>query len=496
MATRRELFKEIEGLREANARLKDEAEALIRKNLCFEAVLDEMPDGFIVVARDGTIEYINDAYCYHFGVQRKDTIGIPVERLIPNTMLIAIMENDLTQVDVLHEYPPGLTVSGEQKVVSTRMPVKRNGEIIASAALTKFSRYTFKLLQSIHALEDEVEFYRKELSRHSDTQQTFSTILTSNQEFRSVKALAERFAKSDLPILLRGETGVGKEVFAKAIHLASDRRDGPFICLNCTSIPGELLESELFGYEGGAFTGSRKSGQKGKFELAHKGTLFLDEIGDMPLSMQVKLLRVLQNGIIEKIGGENRHVDVDVRILSATNQPLEQKIDEKSFREDLYYRLNVLPIVIPPLRSRPEDIPSLTYAFLEELNNKYEPHRSVAPETLVYLQRYSWHGNIRELRNVIARSFMTTYKSVIEPEDLPPHLLLEADSNRLQPGQQNDALGTREKDSILSILRKYGCNCSRAAKELGIHRATLYNKLEKHNVDIAQLRMSPSFLSS
>lgn len=472
---------------EENRRLKAENLALARKIFCFETAMDMIPDGYIVVGRDGNIDYINNSYCQQFGVKREDTIGTPVTRLIPNTRLIETMEKDLTEIDVFHEFPEGLTVSGESKVVSTRIPIKLDNEVIACAALTKFSRYTFKLLQSIHALEGEIEYYRNELSRHSEIQHGFDNLPTSNNAFRKAKELAERFAKSDLPILLRGETGVGKEVFAKAIHKASSRRDGPFVCINCTSIPAELLESELFGYEEGAFTGSRRGGKRGKFELAHQGTLFLDEIGDMPVSMQVKLLRILQDGYIEKIGGE-RKIYADVRILTATNQDLEHKIEDKTFREDLYYRLNVLPVVIPPLRDRKEDIPALAYTFLEELNDKYEPKRDIAPETLACLQRYTWPGNIRELKNVIGRSFMTTEERTIRVENLPQQLLATVESNRFSSQELRELLPEQEYGVIVSTLRKYNFNCSKTAKVLGIHRATLYAKLEKFNIHIADLR--------
>jgi len=477
-----------EHLLEELRRLKAENTALTRRSICFEAALDMIPDGYIVVGRDGNIDYINNSYCQQFGVKREDTIGTPITRLIPNTRLLNTMEQDLTEIDVFHEFPEGLTVSGERKVVSTRIPIKLdNGEIIACAALTKFSRYTFKLLQSIHALEGEIEYYRSELSRHSETQHSFDNLPTSNVSFRKVKELAERFAKSDLPILIRGETGVGKEVFAKAICQASNRRSGPFICINCTSIPADLLESELFGYEEGAFTGGRRGGKRGKFELAHQGTLFLDEIGDMPVSMQVKLLRVLQDGYVEKIGGEQK-VRADVRVITATNQNLEIKIEDKTFRKDLYYRLNVLPVVIPPLRDRREDIPALAYLFLEELNDKYEPRRDIAPETLACLQRYSWPGNIRELKNVLGRSFMTTEEKTIRAENLPQHILAAIESHGFNGQELRGLLPEQERDILLTTLRKNNFNCSKTAKVLGIHRATLYTKLEKFNIQISALR--------
>ncbi|SBW00554.1 PAS modulated sigma54 specific transcriptional regulator, Fis family [uncultured delta proteobacterium] len=478
---------EIERLQEEIRRLEAENSALARKAMCFEAAVDMIAEGYIVIGKDGAIDYINQAYCQQFGVKREDALGMPIEKLIPNTRLIYSMENDLLEIDVLHEFPEGLTVSGERKAVSTRIPIKLDtGEVIACAALTKFSGYAYKLLQSIHELEGEVEYYRSELSRHADKGSGFENIPTSNAAYRKVKKLAERFAKSDLPVLLRGETGVGKEVFAKAIHAASARSDGPFISINCSSIPAELLESELFGYEDGAFTGGRRGGKRGKFELAHGGTLLLDEVGDMPLAMQVKLLRVLQDGYIEKVGGEKKTF-AEVRILAATNQNLEEKIEDKTFREDLYYRLNVLPIVIPPLRERKEDIPALAYAFLGELNDKYEPRRTISPEALAWLQRYTWPGNIRELKNVIGRAFITCEGRVIQVENLPQHLL-NTEMQQLKGRELRHLSSEQESSIILAVLRENNFNCSKAAKALSIHRATLYAKLGKFNIRIADLR--------
>lgn len=477
----------IKALQEENARLREDMIALESRSQAFETVMGIIADGFLIVGRDENVIEINTAYCDYFGVRREDVIGRSIYELIPNTKMIEVMDKNLTEIDAIHEFPKALTASGERKVAVTRLAVKNKaGEICASVALIKFSRYTNKLVQSLQEMGAEIEYYRKELSRHSIAQYSFDALPTSSQVFRESKMLAERFARSDLPILLRGETGVGKEVFANAIHNASDRRDGPFICLNCTSIPAELLESELFGYEEGTFTGGRRGGKRGKFELANNGTLLLDEIGDMPVAMQVKLLRVLQDNVIEKIGGE-RLIQVDVRILTATNQNLEQKIEDKTFREDLYYRLNVLPVHIPALRDRKEDIPALVYAFLDELNQKYGRNLSIAPETLMYLQRYAWPGNIRELKNVIGRSFMTTDEGRIEPGNLPPYLLLALDKSR--DGEAlTELLVQQERDIILAALRKHGFNCAKAAKALAIHRATLYSKMEKYNLCIAELR--------
>jgi transcriptional regulator with PAS, ATPase and Fis domain len=307
--------------------------------------------------------------------------------------------------------------------------------------------------------------------------------------------MAARFADSDLPILLLGETGVGKEVFANAIHQASNRAKHPLVCVNCASIPEELLESELFGYVDGAFTGSRRAGKKGKFEVADGGTLILDEIGEMPLKMQSKLLRVLQSQEVEKLGAE-KPVQVNVRIIAATNQDLSLCVKAKTFRPDLFYRLNVLPITIPPLRDRLEDLPSLADAVLAELIDKYGRQVSISGEAMATLLSYSWPGNVRELRNAIGRGFMMTEGREILPEHLPvtfhePVSFHEKQEHALDPGDaltMHAAKSERERELILSSINRHHGNFSQAARALGVHRATLYSKMHAMGISIEQFR--------
>ncbi len=291
-------------------------------------------------------------------------------------------------------------------------------------------------------------------------------------------------AAADLPLLLLGETGAGKEVFAQAIHQACSRKNRPFISVNCAAIPEDLLESELFGYAEGAFTGSRKGGMRGKFELANGGTLLLDEIGDMPLAMQSKLLRVLQTQEVEKLGSEAK-VRVDVRILASTNEDLAHRVEEGLFRSDLYYRLNVLTITVPPLRERVEDIPELARMFVEELCRKYGRRVRLGRDVLPSLTAYHWPGNIRELRNVIGRCFMLATEDVIRPEHLPDSIRPTSQPGSNEPDNPKDR---RERRMILESLAAYDGNISRTAKELGIHRATLYHKIQHLGIDMERFR--------
>jgi len=477
----------IESLQAEVALLKKECQKLHKMNIIYERALSACNDGFLIVGRDGNIIEINKAYCDYFGVKRSETIGKHIYSLISNSKMIKIMDENLVELDAIHTFPDGLTASGEKHVAVTRMPVIENGETIASVAIVKFSKYTFNLASQLHKLEEEIAYYRKHLNRNAIT--SFEDLPSRSPRYAEVRRLAERFAGNDLPILLLGETGVGKEVFANAIHHASHRAGQPFVCVNSASVPGELLESELFGYMDGAFTGSRRTGKKGKFEIADGGTLFLDEIGDMPLQMQTKLLRVLQNGEIEKLGAE-KPVRVDVRIIAATNQDLSASVKEKKFRPDMYYRLNVLPITIPPLRERAEDIPELAAIFLAELKDNYGRQVQISDRAWKMLQTYSWPGNVRELRNAIGRGFMMTEDNEILPEHLPASVQESAD---ILSGENDDATihDTRmqaERDLILNCLKKYEGNFCRAAQALGIHRATLYSRVHGMGIAIEEFR--------
>lgn len=299
----------------------------------------------------------------------------------------------------------------------------------------------------------------------------------------TVKKIAEKAAKNDFSVLIFGETGTGKEVFASAIHYASARKDKAFVRVNCSAIPAELLESELFGYEEGAFTGAKKGGKKGKFELADGGSLFLDEIGDMPIPMQAKLLRVLQEREIEKIGGD-KTIPVNVRIIAATNQDLESS-GRKSLRDDLYYRLSVIQLRVPPLKERPDDIRILADSFLQRLNENNSGDIIFSADTYSIFEKYAWPGNIRELKNTVERAYCLIDGNVIMPSHLPPHIRMNSkipSDIQAKGNALNSIMEETERDALLTALRNVGNNYKLAAKELGIHRSTLYKKLEKFNI--------------
>lgn len=316
---------------------------------------------------------------------------------------------------------------------------------------------------------------------------TFEAIKGTSNELTGIKKRMKRVANTDSTILIRGETGTGKSMFARAIHEQSHRKNKPFITVNCAAIPASLIESELFGYEEGAFTGARKGGKPGKFELAHEGTLFLDEIGDMPLNSQIKLLQVLETRRIERVGGISSR-GIDVRIIAATNQDLEKLIESGSFRKDLFYRINVIPFMVPPLRERIEDISLLMNYFLDmytvQLN---KPIRRFNQQTREILIAYTWPGNVRELANAVEYAVNIETGDEITPVSLPAKIF---DYQESEDSQKPFSLASLEKREICKALQKYGRTTQgkeMAASALGISRATLYRKLKEFGMDHSQI---------
>lgn len=311
-------------------------------------------------------------------------------------------------------------------------------------------------------------------------------VIGNSKGMQEIFALVEQVSQSKVTILLRGESGTGKELIAHAIHYHSPRAEQPFIKLSCAALPETLLESELFGHEKGAFTGAIRA-KPGRFELADGGTIFLDEIGDIPLSIQVKLLRVLQEKKFERVGGTKTY-SVDVRIIAATNRDLEQAMQEKQFREDLYYRLNVLPIFIPPLRDRKEDISALVDNFLNRFNVEYGKQVRIIPETLMLLEQYHWPGNVRELENCIERLVVQARTDIVQPDDLPTQIRVPAElpsSAALVPeGALTKTVEEIEKEQITAAMIKCGGVQARAARLLGLTPRQLGYKLKKYDINI------------
>jgi len=323
---------------------------------------------------------------------------------------------------------------------------------------------------------------------------SFDQIIGKSQKMKEVFQSLERVVDTDVTVSIRGESGTGKELLARAIHFNGERKNKPFVAVNCAAIPENLLESELFGHEKGAFTGA-VSRRLGKFEQANKGTIFLDEIGDMPISTQVKILRVLQERKFQRVGGSEL-VNIDVRLISATNKNLEEDMKTGKFREDLYYRISVYPIMVPPLKKRKQDVPLLAAFFMEKFNKDYRRKvKGIQPRTMDYLMQYDWPGNVRELENVLERSFLNAGDSVLTPEHLPITITSfkeEQSSNDsfidlkrvVSLTSKITPLKELEKEVLVQALRLTNYNMSNAASELGIGRTTLYRKLQKYRIDL------------
>jgi transcriptional regulator with PAS, ATPase and Fis domain len=328
----------------------------------------------------------------------------------------------------------------------------------------------------LNRLEKRVRYYKLGLESMLSTTYSFESIIGESRSLLEAKGLAEKYARTESPILIIGSTGTGKELFAHAVHSASRRKNRPFVCVNCAAIPRDLLESELFGYETGAFTGAHRKGKAGKIELAHRGTLFLDEIGDIPMSSQAKLLRVIETGRIEKIGSL-KPVKVDFRLVAATNRNLKNMMKSREFREDLFYRLNTMILEVPPLKERTDDIPSLIRHFLKAIGkSKVE----VTEGTLGILKNYSWPGNVRELKNVVERAGSLLEGDLLDLAQLPSEIRSLGINRRQRSELSGESLfeqmASHEREIIRHAIKAMNGNMSRTARLLRISRSTLYEK--------------------
>ena len=447
-------------------------------------ILKMTSDGFIITDTEGNVREINKQYADFFGKSRSEIIGKSILNIIPNSKMIDIVKHKFSEEDAVHKYIDG-EAKGNSVIVSRSYVEDEDGNVVAGVAQVKFKVQTLAVAKKLMNEYEELEYYREEFQN----QNRVDNIIGSDTKFREIVKECLKVAKTDIPVLLTGETGTGKEVMAKALHTNSLRCDKPFVSINCAAIPFELLESELFGYMDGAFTGAKRGGKKGKFQLANGGTIFLDEIGDMPSSMQAKLLRVLQEKEIEPLGSE-KSIPLDVRVVAATRQDLEAKMKDGSFREDLYYRLSVFNIHIPPLRERGGDSLELAEFFLDELNHKYKTYKTFSKAVKAYFLKYQWPGNVREVNNVVQSAYAISTENVIDINDIPARMLqqekpaINLDKNKKSLGQMVDDY---EKEVILELLKKHKGNCLEAAKEAGIHKSNFYRKLQKYGIKPAEV---------
>lgn len=443
-----------------------------------QTILDTSFYGIAVVNRDGIITMVNRATEEFLGMDRSEMIGKHVTEVIENTRLHIVAKTGKPEVGWVQR------LKGRD-IIAERIPIIEDGQVVGAIGKIIFKDISEleALMKQVELLENKVAYYEKELDAVSSVKYSFSSIIGKSSQIQELKKLALKYSRTDANILISGESGTGKDLFARAIHNASPRCGNKFIHVNCAAIPRELLESELFGYEKGAFTGALKEGKPGKFELASGGTIFLDEIGDMPLEMQAKLLKVIETKEVERVGS-TKSIKVDIRIISATNKDLRRLIEEGKFREDLFYRLNVVSLNIPPLRERKDDIDVLIDHFLKEICEKYgRSPISIDEKVRDVFIKYHWPGNVRELMNVIERMVISTDKKTLTLEDVPGYIrndLTEEKEEKL--AGLSEAIAEAEKRTIITALRAVKGNRVKAAKLLGIPRSTLYAKLKKYNI--------------
>ena len=447
------------------------------------ALIDNPYECPIVINKQGIICFMSRFSKRLIGIDPDEAVGKHIKDVIKETHLHEILKDGKARIADL------LYIAGKQQVIS-RIPLKDlHGKILGAVGKGVLNEAVkvAELSKRIEVMAGQLQYYQKQVSDLKGG----AAIVGRSAAIAQMKENALLAAKSNAAVLMTGESGTGKEVVAYFIHQNSSRASGPFIRVNCASIPRELFESELFGYEGGAFTGARSQGKPGKFELANKGTILLDEIGEMPRPMQAKLLRVLQEHTVDRLGGTNP-IPADFRLIAATNRDLQEMVRKGDFRMDLFYRINILSIHAPRLRDIREDIPLLAAHLIGLLNEEMGWGASaISPEAMAELKNYDWPGNVRELRNVIERAMIIAKERLIRPEDLPERVRRagtgEPSSTSAtagtRPGNLRLALAETERQVIAEALRSAGGNKAKAARTLGIHRTSLYEKMKTHGLD-------------
>ncbi|MCY7008893.1 sigma 54-interacting transcriptional regulator [Fusobacterium simiae] len=440
----------------------------------FPDIMDKIKEGIIAIDENGKIFYANKNY--------SKILGIPLYHIIGK--YIQDIEKEASIIKVL---------STHKEIFKKNNYIKSLNKYVDVKILPLFIKNEFKGAISIFNDITEITNLNKEVIRISSVAEEYNQKLELIKELKNSKIVGEDpkylelitkaliVSKTDVTVLILGENGVGKDVLSNFIHNNSKRASKPFITLNCATIPESLIESELFGYEGGSFTGAKQKGKIGKFQLADQGTIFLDEIGDMSFAMQAKLLRTLETGEIEKIGNES-NIKVDVRVIAATNQNLEKKIEEGSFREDLYYRLSIITLEIPPLRERNHDIILLINSYLNYYNKKYNKNLNISTKAYSALLEYNWPGNIRELKNCIEHAVILTNGDCIYLENLPKKFQNKALEDKFVTLEE--LLNKKEKEILLNSLISNNWNKEKVAKILGIGQRTLYRKIKKYEIKL------------
>jgi len=472
-------------------RIVTELETYKRINKELDAIIESSYDGLYITDGHANTLRVNKAYERISGLKREDLIGQNMKDLVKKGFI-----NQSVSLEVLKLREPVTIMqeiysqSGKKKVIVTGNPIFDEGknEIILVVTNVRDITELEDLREELDHRRDLSERYLSELTELRLDLFPKDDIIARSEKTKSIIRMAIKVAQVDTSILITGESGVGKGKLAKSIHQASKRKDNPFIKINCGAIPETLIETELFGYEKGAFTGAKTEGKPGLFEIAHTGTIFLDEIGELPLHLQVKLLGILEDKQLIRIGG-TKSKRVDVRVITASNSDLKKLVEEKRFRNDLFFRLEVIPIHIPPLRERKEDILPLIQLFLNRFNSSYGIKKKISADAMDCLLNYYYPGNIRELENIVERLVVVGQEELITIQDIPKYILEKQssfDESLSIPTQNNkltSVVGSFEAQLISDVLKKYG-NTYKAAEALGVNQSTIVRKMKKYKIKV------------
>lgn len=447
--------------------------------------MDSIKDSITLVDKNGITKYWNTAAEKMYDINREDIIGRHIKDFFPTALLPRIIKEEQSFENIYN------SPRENSFTIISAFPLYSQGKLVGGISLDRDITEHIRNLELLSKNKRNIDALQKQIKSIGLNRSSFSMILGNNKKFKDVVNLSRDVSRSNINVLICGESGTGKELFARAIHMESGK-EGFFVPINCSAIPNELIESELFGYAPGAFTGALKEGRTGKVELSNKGTLFLDEIGDMPLHMQPKLLRVLEDGVITRIGSE-KSTKVRIRVVAATNRDLSEMVEKGSFRKDLYYRLNSVLINIPPLRERKEDIPLLANRFVEDYCMEYGFNiLTISHGVMDAFINHDWEGNVRELANVVERMVVIANNNKANNIDisfLPENIAQNAKSQdrKNEDGHAiydlNKMLENVEKEAVQNAMKLADYNKAKVAKILNIPRSTLYFKLKKYGLE-------------
>ncbi|WIV10924.1 sigma 54-interacting transcriptional regulator [Proteiniborus sp. MB09-C3] len=454
---------------------------LFKTHDLFVKILDNIHDAICVVDKDSNVLIWNKSAENLYKISKEKIYSRKIQEIFPSALLPRVLVEGNSYENIFNSPREGC-----YNIISAK-PLIDNEQIVGAVSCDKDISELIRITELLNKTQSNLQVLENEVLNLNESRFAFSKIIGNDEKFNEIVEFSKSISKSTINVLVTGESGTGKEVFARAIHIESGRK-GYFVPINCSAIPSELMESELFGYKGGAFTGSSREGRAGKFELAHNGTIFLDEIGDMPLNMQPKILRVIEDGIITRVGSESS-IKIDVRIIAATNKNLRKLMDNGLFRKDLYYRLNSVLIELPPLRERKKDIPLLVNKFIRDFCISYGINIIEIPsEVMNILIDHDWEGNIRELKNLIERIVILSKHNKFDISYLPNDIINAHQKSFVSQTKNeislNETVNNKEKELILKALKIANHNKRKAAEILNIPRSTLYFKMNKYDIEI------------